>query len=183
MSGGGLDLAFQLAKNGGDLSCVDWGRVGAAAAMGAMGGMAFEVGQYLFGSYILGAEMEFGFAAEMGAEATEVGSGFESAEAGGARESAEASYFDDTFYGEKVTDQMDAGPGDFHSFPESVKAFEGDGTTASRVNGDGTNYHELRIPGSYTGKMGKTVDGDFVFGKNDAGEITHRFFEKYKYAK
>ena len=91
----------------------------------------------------------------MGAEATEVGSGFESAEAGGARESAEASYVDDTFYSEKVTDPMDAGPGDFHSFPESVKAFEGDGTTASRVNGDGTNYRELRIPGSYTGKNGK----------------------------
>jgi hypothetical protein len=39
--GGGIDLALQLATNGGNLSCVDWGRVGHAAAVGAIGGAAF----------------------------------------------------------------------------------------------------------------------------------------------
>jgi RHS repeat-associated protein len=35
--GGGLDLAVQLAMNGGSFDCVDWGQVGVSAAMGALG--------------------------------------------------------------------------------------------------------------------------------------------------
>ena len=36
--GGGIDLALQLATNGGNLSCVDWGRVGHAALVGGVTG-------------------------------------------------------------------------------------------------------------------------------------------------
>jgi RHS repeat-associated protein len=36
--GGGIDLALQLATNGGNLSCVDWGRVGHAALVGGISG-------------------------------------------------------------------------------------------------------------------------------------------------
>jgi len=36
--GGGVDLAFQLIANGGNLSCVNWGDVATSAALGAVGG-------------------------------------------------------------------------------------------------------------------------------------------------
>lgn len=38
--GGGVDLAFQLIANGGNLSCVNWGDVATSAAIGAVGGGA-----------------------------------------------------------------------------------------------------------------------------------------------
>lgn len=40
--GGGLDLIEQLAENQGRIECVNWWRVGANAALGAVGGAAFR---------------------------------------------------------------------------------------------------------------------------------------------
>lgn len=49
--GGGLDLAFQLLTNDGQLKCVNWGSVGLATAMGAMGGgLVNGVGKFKKGS-------------------------------------------------------------------------------------------------------------------------------------
>jgi len=52
--GGGVDLAIQLAQNGGDISCVDWGKVGAAALIGAAGGFVGEIGAFIFEDFTAG---------------------------------------------------------------------------------------------------------------------------------
>lgn len=46
------------------------------------------------------------------------------------------SFFDGIKYTSKGLEQMKGGPGEFHSFPEAVKAFEGSGTIRSVTGGD-----------------------------------------------
>lgn len=67
------------------------------------------------------------------------------------------------------------GRGDLHSFPESVRAFEADGTVTRIVGGDGVTRTKLSIPGRYKGK-----DGVFEFIKEPNGDINHRFFNAIK---
>ena len=67
--------------------------------------------------------------------------------------------------------QMKGGVGEFHSFPESVTAFEGEGTASTITGGDGVERQMLEIPGSYNGR-----DGVFQFIKEADGTINHRLF-------
>jgi hypothetical protein len=62
----------------------------------------------------------------------------------------------------------------FHSFPESVKAFQNDGYITIIKGGDGINRTQLNIPGSYKG-----YDGVFQFMKETNGLINHRLFKPY----
>jgi filamentous hemagglutinin len=77
---------------------------------------------------------------------------------------------------------MRRGPGEFHSFPESVKAFEGAGTVRTITGGDGVARQMLEIPGSYAtpGNVlnggGVWRDGVFQFIKEADGTINHRLF-------
>ena len=84
-----------------------------------------------------------------------------------------ASFFDGAKYTNKVRGQMKSG--DLHSFPESVRAFEADGTVTRLVGGDGVVRTKLSIPGRYKGK-----DGVFEFIKEPNGDINHRFFNAMK---
>jgi filamentous hemagglutinin len=70
-----------------------------------------------------------------------------------------------------VLEQMRQKPGEFHSFPESVTAFEGAGTVRSITGGDGVVRQMLEIPGSYGRR-----DGVFQFIKDADGTINHRQF-------
>jgi filamentous hemagglutinin len=66
---------------------------------------------------------------------------------------------------------MKGGVGEFHSFPESVTAFENAGTVKTISGGDGVVRQLLEIPGSYSGG-----DGVFQFIKEADGAINHRLF-------
>jgi len=66
---------------------------------------------------------------------------------------------------------MKRGAGEFHSFPESVTAFEKAGTLKSVTGGDGVVRQMLEIPGSYGGR-----DGIFQFIKEADRAINHRLF-------
>jgi len=78
-------------------------------------------------------------------------------------------FFAGTRYSRKVLSQIRNG--DFHSFPESVKAFQKYGRVRSIKGGDGVLRKQLEIPGSYKGRKGK-----FEFMKESDGEINHRFY-------
>lgn len=78
-------------------------------------------------------------------------------------------FFEGTKYSDKVWRQMKRG--DFHAFPESVKAFQGDGVISAIKGADGVTREMLSIPGSYKGKTGV-----FEFIKESDGTINHRFF-------
>ena len=84
------------------------------------------------------------------------------------RENA-GSFFDGTSYTLKV--QQQTWLGDFHSFPESVTAFEDAGSVTSLIGADGQTYLKLSIPGGYKG-----YDGVFEFIKDTQGNINHRVF-------
>ena len=94
-------------------------------------------------------------------------------------ESAEgaASFFEDTQYSSKVLQQMEGGVGEFHSFPESVTAFEEFGSVSTITGGDQAQYQMLRIPGSYQSSAGTWYEGEFQFMKDSNGLINHRFFK------
>ena len=79
------------------------------------------------------------------------------------------SFFEGTKYTSKVIAQMKKG--DFHAFPESVKAFETDGYITTIKGGDGVTRQLLKIPGEYSGKK-----GIFEFIKETNGDINHRMF-------
>lgn len=61
--------------------------------------------------------------------------------------------------------------GDYHSFPESVTAFDDVGKVKPLTGGDGVVREMLEIPGSYKGK-----EGVFQFIKEADGSINHRLF-------
>jgi RHS repeat-associated protein len=82
------------------------------------------------------------------------------------------SFFEGTSYTPKVLKQMQGGVGEFHSFPESVTAFESSGTVRTITGGDGVVRQVLEIPGSY----GSGGNGVFQFIKNADGTINHRLF-------
>jgi filamentous hemagglutinin len=75
-----------------------------------------------------------------------------------------------------VLQQIEGGVGEFHSFPESVTAFEDSGTVSTITGGDGQTYQMLEIPGSYSSSSGNLYDGTFQFIKNSDGVINHRLF-------
>ena len=83
------------------------------------------------------------------------------------------SFFSNTKYTNKVLGQIKKG--DFHAFPESVKAFESSGTITTIKGGDGITRQMLKIPGSYGGKQ-----GFFEFIKDANGTINHRLFRPLK---
>jgi RHS repeat-associated protein len=86
-------------------------------------------------------------------------------------------FFAGTTYTSKVAADMAKGAGEFHSFPEAVKAFESSGTVSTIVGGDGFAVQKLSIPGSYTSANGTVKDGAFTFIKDGLGYINHRLFE------
>ena len=83
------------------------------------------------------------------------------------------SFFSNTRYTNKVLGQMKKG--DAHSFPESVKSFESNGTISTIIGGDGVSRQMLKIPGKYKGKQ-----GNFEFIKEPNGNINHRLFRPNK---
>ncbi len=78
-------------------------------------------------------------------------------------------FFYKTRYTNKVMGQIKKG--DFHGFPESVKAFQKDGNVTTITGGDGVTRQILRIPGDYGDKKGV-----FEFIKEADGSINHRLF-------
>ncbi|MGI8544185.1 MAG: RHS repeat domain-containing protein [Aridibacter sp.] len=80
-----------------------------------------------------------------------------------------SSFFQGTRYTDKVLGQMKTG--DFHAFPESVRAFESAGRVTNITGGDGVVRQMLRIPGGY-----RNSNGFFEFIKEQNGNINHRFF-------
>ena len=87
-----------------------------------------------------------------------------------------SSFFEGTQYSNKVLQQMKGGPGEFHSFPDAVKAFEGSGTVRTVTGGDGIVRQMLEIPGSYQSAGGTWYEGVFQFMKEPNGIINHRLF-------
>ena len=79
-------------------------------------------------------------------------------------------FFKGTKYTDKVKKQIQQG--DFHSFPESVKGFQGAGKVSKLKGGDGVVRDKLEIPGGYRGREGK-----FEFIKEPNGNINHRLFK------
>jgi filamentous hemagglutinin len=71
---------------------------------------------------------------------------------------------------------MSQGAAEFHSFSESVTAFEGSGTVSQIVGGDGISRQMLEIHGSYMSTTGNGYDGVFQFIKEADGWINHRLF-------
>jgi hypothetical protein len=61
--------------------------------------------------------------------------------------------------------------GDFHGFPENVKAFEEVGNVVWKNSGDGIFRKWIQIPGGYKGK-----EGFFEFLIEPNGTINHRNF-------
>lgn len=74
---------------------------------------------------------------------------------------------------------MQGDPGEFHSFPESVTAFEDSGTITEFTGNDGEFYQQLDIPGSYQSSNGTWYDGMFQFIKDSNGVINHRYFSPF----
>ena len=87
----------------------------------------------------------------------------------GSATNTESSFFEGTKYSDKVLSQMKKG--DFHSFPEDVKTFEGNGVITTIKGNDGVIRQILKIPGKYKGEQ-----GFFEFIKEADGTINHRFF-------
>jgi hypothetical protein len=81
------------------------------------------------------------------------------------------SFFEGTSYTDKVLSQMENKLDPYHSFPESVRAFERLGTVKNITGGDGVVRQMLEIPGGQYGK-----DGVYQFIKNADGTINHRIF-------
>ena len=79
----------------------------------------------------------------------------------GAAEKA-SSFFEGASYTPKVLQQMQGGVGEFHSFPESVTAFESAGTVRTVTGGDNVVRQVLELPGSY----GSGEKGVFQFIKD-----------------
>jgi hypothetical protein len=91
------------------------------------------------------------------------------------------SFFEGATYSDKVLSQMETGIGEFHSFPESVTAFEDSGTITDIIGDDGQSYQKLEIPGAYQtpsspGNPGTWYEGTFQFIKDSSGMINHRLF-------
>lgn len=82
------------------------------------------------------------------------------------------SFFEGASYTPKVLKQMQGKAGEFHSFPESVTAFESAGLVRSLIGGDKAVRQVLDIPGSY----GSGGNGVFRFIKNADGTINERRF-------
>ncbi|HET9079991.1 MAG TPA: hypothetical protein VFO01_05695, partial [Trebonia sp.] len=82
--------------------------------------------------------------------------------------------FEGTSYTSKVRAQMSKGPGEWHSFPESVKSFVTPGDVSTEVGGDGSVYTHVRIPGGYGDD-----EGVFHWIIDNEGVINHRQFEPY----
>ena len=82
------------------------------------------------------------------------------------------SFFEGASYTPKVLKQMSGKIGEFHSFPESVTAFESAGTVRPLIGGDKVVRQVLEIPGSY----GSGGNGVFRFIKNADGTINERLF-------
>ena len=86
------------------------------------------------------------------------------------------SFFEGATYTPKVLQQASRGAGEFHSFPESVAAFESAGTVRAMTGGDKVVRQVLEIPGSYRSANGNMSDGVFQWIKNPDNTINHRLF-------
>ena len=81
------------------------------------------------------------------------------------------SFFDGATFNLKTYLKRDGTLDAFHNFPESVMAFEDEGTVTTIQSAGGTTSQMLQIPGSYMGK-----EGVFEFIKTHMNEITHYLF-------
>lgn len=88
----------------------------------------------------------------------------------------EASFFAGAAYAPRVLGQMAKGAGEFHAFPEAVRAFESLGTVRNVKGGDGIVRQMLEIPGGYKTTGGRSVEGVFQFLRESDGSISHRLF-------
>ncbi len=70
--------------------------------------------------------------------------------------------------------------GDLHSFPESVKGFQNQGTVKKISGGDGKTREQLEIPKTHKDGSKTWVEGKFEFMKETNGSINHRFFREKK---
>ena len=79
----------------------------------------------------------------------------------------------DFFKGATYTDKVkgQASSGDFHSFPESVDSYAGQGKISTITGGDGVERLKLEISGEYRGK-----EGVFEYIREPNGTINHRLF-------
>jgi hypothetical protein len=82
--------------------------------------------------------------------------------------------FEGTSYTSKVQAQMSKGPGEWHSFPESVKSFVTPDDVSTEMGNDGELYTHVRVPGGYGDD-----EGVFHWIIDDEGVINHRQFEPY----
>jgi filamentous haemagglutinin family N-terminal domain len=78
-------------------------------------------------------------------------------------------FFKGTTYTDKVKQQ--ASSGDYHSFPESVDSYAGEGKISVITGGDGVERLRLQISGSYRGH-----EGVFEYIREPNGSINHRLF-------
>ena len=69
---------------------------------------------------------------------------------------------------------MQGGAGEFHSFPESVRAFESAGSVKPITGADGIAREMLEIPGSHPTSGGTWKDGIFQFINEIDGAINQR---------
>ena len=82
-------------------------------------------------------------------------------------------FLDGTTYTDKVHQQ--ASSEDYHSFPQSVDGYTGQGTVSEITGGDGVKRWKLEIPGTYRGS-----EGVFEYIRNPDGTINHRLFVQDK---
>jgi hypothetical protein len=74
-------------------------------------------------------------------------------------------------YTAKVLSQMEQG--DYHGFPALIDRLAEESDASNEVGGDGQMYLHVRIPGCIN-----SVQGTFHWIIDEAGNITHRLFEK-----
>lgn len=163
-----MEYADQIVRNDGRMIVEIYGRIAAGTATCvATAGGCVALGAYQTGEDIRAGNYKM---AVVGGILTVTG-GRGLVGAARAAATAENGFFQGTRYSQKVLEQMRRGPGEFHSFPESVTAFESAGTVRSITGGDGVVRQMLEIPGSYGGR-----DGMFQFIKEADGTINHRLF-------
>lgn len=82
---------------------------------------------------------------------------------------------EDFFFGTRYTDKVlgQIKQGDFHSFPENVRAMQDAGVRSFVRGADGQLREMLRIPGQFRGRQGM-----FEFIKDADGMINHRYFRQ-----
>lgn len=90
---------------------------------------------------------------------------------------ADKSFFEGARYTTRVQQDMSQGVGEFHSFPDSVIAFEKSGTVSTITGAERVVRELLEIPGTYATRSGTVVNGVFSVhqgsGRGDQPQTIH----------